>query len=646
MANFVDHDETLGPYWTKDTSDEEQPMVFIAGLMTSGTLQMQNRAKNCKADDKKKVAHHTPNTLSCMSFKKAQVKNTAVEQVSSEKAKNRNPSFKDLCQEDKRRIAVLIQELARLSEEKEESVERFKAEQESFEKRIQQLEKQNKLIEHEREALRQQYKECQELLASYQQYLTEEQEKLSHSISQARLGRTPLTQLSQPTSQTLPVSITIEHLSSQSDKLYQSMNQARPMDSFHGQQDKLLPLSGVLQEQPFHASHQDCTTVKQPKDSKLQCYEVNETPKASLTSKISSQLPNATLDGSYIDHVSSKTVAAFGTKQQSTPGMQKISMSGLHSQSSVLCTGTEQENNDVISLMHHDKIPVVQMETLHECINKHEEACQIGGSFRVPDPLMEVHPSSHEACDFSSEVVETRCGQFQKTKMGERRQKLLQQKQQLEKQKEQLQVMLAQQEERLLQHQQNLWQNHLDFKRCCDSAIDLEEIIAKVPFAEKEKMHQKTLGSISSRRMFVSPIKSPPGPMSQDRQKIQSPTHKYYRRGGLQCGTEFLSSENVLPKAKGSCSVFRKKFATPPVPLIAPTVTYPQQPNNGCDTSLIELLNSLSPISKSVQRRTVAAQQPMEGSGRTCSAPRFLHEEEDETDFQESQILEDIFFIC
>ncbi|KAG2466680.1 K1328 protein, partial [Polypterus senegalus] len=148
MANFVDHDETLGPYWTKDSILSKR---MHTGLMTLETLQMQNRAKNCKADDKKKVAHHTPNTLSCMSFKKPQVKNTAVEQVSSEKAKNRNPSFKDLCQEDKRRIAVLIQELARLSEEKEESVERFKVEQESFEKRIQQLEKQNELIEHERE---------------------------------------------------------------------------------------------------------------------------------------------------------------------------------------------------------------------------------------------------------------------------------------------------------------------------------------------------------------------------------------------------------------------------------------------------------------------------------------------------------------
>ncbi|MED6275621.1 hypothetical protein CHARACLAT_028354, partial [Characodon lateralis] len=42
-------------------------------------------------------------------------------------------SLKDLCFEDKRRIANLIEELARASEEKEESVQRLKDEQENFE---------------------------------------------------------------------------------------------------------------------------------------------------------------------------------------------------------------------------------------------------------------------------------------------------------------------------------------------------------------------------------------------------------------------------------------------------------------------------------------------------------------------------------
>uniref|UniRef100_A0A672Y4L1 Zgc:162344 n=1 Tax=Sphaeramia orbicularis TaxID=375764 RepID=A0A672Y4L1_9TELE len=92
--------------------------------------------------------------------------------------------LKDLCPEDKRRIANLIEELARVSEEKEESVQRLKDEQESFEHKIQQLEQQNQVIAQERESLQQQYRECQELLGLYQQYLSQQQVKLNQSIAQ------------------------------------------------------------------------------------------------------------------------------------------------------------------------------------------------------------------------------------------------------------------------------------------------------------------------------------------------------------------------------------------------------------------------------------------------------------------------------
>ncbi|KAI5091451.1 protein hinderin [Silurus meridionalis] len=104
-------------------------------------------------------------------------------------------SLKDLCPEDKRRIANLIEELAKVSEEKEESVQRLKDEQDTFEKKIQQMEEQNRLIVQERESilsypgLQQQYKECQELLGLYQQYLSQQQEKLNQSISQLNQSR-------------------------------------------------------------------------------------------------------------------------------------------------------------------------------------------------------------------------------------------------------------------------------------------------------------------------------------------------------------------------------------------------------------------------------------------------------------------------
>ncbi|CDQ72326.1 unnamed protein product [Oncorhynchus mykiss] len=98
-------------------------------------------------------------------------------------------SLKDLCPQDKRRIANLIQELARVSEEKESSVQRLRDEQETFERKILQLEQQNQLIEQERESLQQQYRECQELLGLYQQYLSQQQEKLNQSIAQLSHAR-------------------------------------------------------------------------------------------------------------------------------------------------------------------------------------------------------------------------------------------------------------------------------------------------------------------------------------------------------------------------------------------------------------------------------------------------------------------------
>uniref|UniRef100_A0A8K9WRM2 Uncharacterized protein n=1 Tax=Oncorhynchus mykiss TaxID=8022 RepID=A0A8K9WRM2_ONCMY len=101
-------------------------------------------------------------------------------------------SLKDLCPQDKRRIANLIQELARVSEEKESSVQRLRDEQETFERKILQLEQQNQLIVQERESLQQQYRECQELLGLYQQYLSQQQEKLNQSIAQLSHARSLL----------------------------------------------------------------------------------------------------------------------------------------------------------------------------------------------------------------------------------------------------------------------------------------------------------------------------------------------------------------------------------------------------------------------------------------------------------------------
>ncbi|OCT98918.1 hypothetical protein XELAEV_18011150mg [Xenopus laevis] len=104
------------------------------------------KSKTSKSEGRKTDAQK-PHPAAKIDF----LQNHQEHQVSPDDGGIKSASLKDLCPEDKRRIANLIQELARVSEEKEVTEERLKMEQESFEKKIRQLEEQNNLIGTERE---------------------------------------------------------------------------------------------------------------------------------------------------------------------------------------------------------------------------------------------------------------------------------------------------------------------------------------------------------------------------------------------------------------------------------------------------------------------------------------------------------------
>ncbi|XP_063309897.1 protein hinderin isoform X2 [Pelobates fuscus] len=168
-----------------ESSDEDQQMVYIPGLSKEGNLRTISQFKNKKTEDTRPKVR-TPASVNEMDLR--QNLRCQGDQVAPEEGGIRSASLKDLCPEDKRRIANLIKELARVSEEKEVTEERLKIEHKSFEKKIRQLEEQNDLIITEREALQQQYRECQELLSLYQKYLSEQQEKLNLSLSELSAG--------------------------------------------------------------------------------------------------------------------------------------------------------------------------------------------------------------------------------------------------------------------------------------------------------------------------------------------------------------------------------------------------------------------------------------------------------------------------
>uniref|UniRef100_A0A8C2X4R7 Zgc:162344 n=1 Tax=Cyclopterus lumpus TaxID=8103 RepID=A0A8C2X4R7_CYCLU len=154
---------------------DEQPLVFVAGEAHTHSGPNPVRGKCVSLTCR-------PPLLCCLRRgRRGQDSDPFRVEIRSAKSQ---VCLKDLCPEDKRRIANLIEELARVSEEKEESVQRLKHEQEHFECNIQKLEQQNLIIGRERESLQQQYIECQELLGLYQQYLSQQKAKLNQSISQ------------------------------------------------------------------------------------------------------------------------------------------------------------------------------------------------------------------------------------------------------------------------------------------------------------------------------------------------------------------------------------------------------------------------------------------------------------------------------
>uniref|UniRef100_A0A667HGZ3 KIAA1328 n=1 Tax=Lynx canadensis TaxID=61383 RepID=A0A667HGZ3_LYNCA len=120
---------------------------ILEGISTEGNARSRHKLSP-KADVKLKTSKVTAASVSMESLKGA---GDSVDEQNFCKGGIKSASLKDLCLEDKRRIANLIKELARVSEEKEVTEERLRAEQESFEKKIRQLEEQNELIIKERE---------------------------------------------------------------------------------------------------------------------------------------------------------------------------------------------------------------------------------------------------------------------------------------------------------------------------------------------------------------------------------------------------------------------------------------------------------------------------------------------------------------
>ncbi|XP_026784972.3 protein hinderin isoform X2 [Pangasianodon hypophthalmus] len=570
--------DAAGIYWINDTSEDERAVVYAPGmsqkmgLKSVSKISNERKAKGKPALDIKGRTGKTPGRVTDLPVAK-----TSLQKISGFSSKSKTPpqesetsltldvshrlhvkskaSLKDLCPEDKRRIANLIEELAKVSEEKEESVQRLKDEQETFEKKIQQLEEQNQLIVQERESLQQQYKECQELLGLYQQYLSQQQEKLNQSISQ------------------------------------------------------------------LNHSHFHCKIASSER---------------TLSRAHSGRGRGAALDGSYLDPRNSGRTGSAGCAHSFLAGV----CSGPSSMP-LCCIEHERGSHEEDTAGVHKCSGGGWSEPAHDIRSKRDQ---------VADDATKPRDSWHElglkngtgCCAEPSETVPY----IGREDWEEKRQRLLVQKKQLEVERERLQARLAEQEERLLKQNQELRQSRLNHSKFQQ---ELEQSLNEIRFNEAPQTSVTAEPHSERKEGGLQALK---GSVRQPLNEIQPQEHN------LQQAEPRLSNDlsTVAKKDMATSPVHSQNFQKSSLQRTLP-VSHPRTPKSSkLDSSLIELLDIFSPISNTERSRVSSStHRSLTGPCQPLSAIRPLRTsvlsprgqtQPSEEELQESQILEDIFFIC
>ncbi|NXA72480.1 K1328 protein, partial [Thryothorus ludovicianus] len=428
-------------------SDEEDPLVSISGVSTKGNLRTSCLPKHQTGQTELKV----PVSVASVSMDPDRGTGGVTGHQGTNEGGMKSASLKDLCPEDKRRIANLIKELARVSEEKEVTEERLKAEQESFEKKIRQLEEQNELIIKEREDILQQYRECQELLSLYQKYLAEQQEKLSHSLSELSAAKEKEQKVSSKKSLCQQPSLGLEscYLGIEGPWTLKNSRALRGGSPAH-----------VVLSQPCRNNHDYRTGMHYNHQECLKEYPMENDLHRKCNNVIS-------------------------------PGKQRSPHHVKQAQE------MDQRANEFQT--------TCPQQVSHGCAWRHvgssgsvEESCYVSQVLRKHSGTV------HKTCDHSrrrgsglnhstdSAPKET---ELAKRLYEERRQKLLLQKMELEIEKERLQHLLTKQEAKLLLKQQQLHQSCMDYNRIGGHVPGSEDVpIAEAPRELALMMNGSSMG--------------------------------------------------------------------------------------------------------------------------------------------------------
>ncbi|XP_075267651.1 protein hinderin [Opisthocomus hoazin] len=607
-----------GVYWSRGISDEEQPVVSVSGVSTKGNERTRYLPKYQKSEAELKV----PVAAASLSMDPVRSTGDLTGQQVTNEGGMKSASLKDLCPEDKRRIANLIKELARVSEEKEVTEERLKAEQESFEKKIRQLEEQNELIIKEREALQQQYRECQELLSLYQKYLAEQQEKLSLSLSELSAAKEKEQKVSSKKSSG-------QHPSLELDGSYLGIGGPQTFYK-NSRASKAGSPACVALSQPCRNNHNYGAAIHYNHQECLKEYPVEN----GLHRKCNNMVSPAKQQSP--DHVK----PAQEMDQKANEFQSTCPQQGCHGCACrhVGSSGSVQESHRVSQVLgtHSGRV-------LKTCDNsRHSRVSGLNDSAN----------SGPKETEQAKRLYE------------ERKQKLLLQKMELEIEKERLQHLLAKQEAKLLLKQQQLHQSRVDYNRFRGQLPGSGDVPVDEAPGELALMMNGSSTGLSVpvlKHEYRFPMTPPVSKTSRTPASSggSSSAKKMVGFGAdIEDGQTLMQTKREGTKSRrGTISGPRKDAAIPPVLTgsskeLATTATSPiQHDTSWHETCLLDLVEAMSRVSAPGHLRRESydrskMQMPHRVSHRPSSwyqTPRSSRSRADE--LEESRLLEEIFFI-
>ncbi|KAM6110167.1 protein hinderin isoform 2-T2 [Phoenicopterus ruber ruber] len=594
-------------------------MISVSGVSTKGNLRTRYLPKYQKSKTELKV----PVAVASLSMDPVRTTGDLTGQQITNEGAMKSASLKDLCPEDKRRIANLIKELARVSEEKEVTEERLKAEQESFEKKIRQLEEQNEFIVKEREALQQQYRECQELLSLYQKYLAEQQEKLSLSLSELSAAKEKEQKVSSKKSSCQQPYLEL-------DRSYLGIGGPQTFYK-NSTASKAGSPAHVALSQPCRNNHDYRTEIHYNHQEHLKEYPVEN----GLHRKCNNMISPAKQRSPHRVKPAQETDQKANEFQSTCPQQVSHGCACGHVGSS----GSVQESH------HVSQVPRRHSGPAHK-------TCDYSRRSRVSE--------LNDSMDSGSKETEQA-----KRLYEERRQKLLLQKMELEIEKERLQRLLAKQEAKLLLKQQQLHQSRMDYNRFRGHIPGSEDVVIdEAPGELPLMMNGNSMGLSAPVLKHEDYFLRMPPVIKTSRTPGSSGGSSSGKKmigvgANMEDGRALLmqTKREGTKTRKGTTSGPRKDAATSPV-LIgsskepATAATSPiQRDASRYEDCLLDLVEAMSPISapghlcrEPYDRNKMHT--PRCASHRPLSwyqTPRSSRSRADE--LEESRLLEEIFFI-